>query len=88
MEGEQIKIKFKQTNAPELSVNVAKTATVSELKVAAAAEWGTGAELLKIVFKGKILKDADTLTDLNVSSGDVMHLVKSAPRPDPAAAPA
>ena len=44
--------------------------------------------MIKIVFKGKILKDADTLTALNVASGDVMHLVKAAPRPDPTAAPA
>ena len=38
MEGEQITIKFKQTNAPELSVNISKTATVEELKVAAGQE--------------------------------------------------
>lgn len=79
------------------SVNVADltSGTVADLKKIFDPVVGIAAEDQRIVFKGRVLKDEETLAALNLTEGTTVHVVRrpgatsgAAPAPAPQAAPA
>jgi len=82
-----LKVNFKVSGAGAsvFSLDLEPSLTVEEVKCVAMEPSGLEPTSMKIIFKGRILKDADTLENLQVPSGAKMHIVKSA---TPAATPA
>lgn len=79
-----------QTFTCEFNSSTFAAATVLDLKQQLAVKIPADASLLKVVFKGSILKDADSLASKGVADGCKLHLVVSKPSaaPPPAAAAA
>ncbi|VWU50670.1 ubiquitin domain-containing protein DSK2, putative [Hepatocystis sp. ex Piliocolobus tephrosceles] len=73
-----ISISFKVTRGKEFSISVEPDITVLELKQKCSEHVDIPVESQRIIFKGKILKDKETLTFYNVADGNTMHLVRSA----------
>lgn len=77
MEGEKIKVVVRQSSGDQFEVEVATKATVKELKEACAAkQTAIGADEMRLIFKGKILKDEMTLEDYKIGEGLTVHMVK------------
>lgn len=60
--------------------------TVQELKALASTHCDIEPGQIKVIFKGRILKDSDVIEQLQVASGSAMHIVKSAHRASAAGA--
>lgn len=77
-----------QTYSCEFDASAFAAATVSDLKQQLASKIPCDASLLKVVFKGSILKDCESLSSKGISDGCKLHLVVSKPSaaPSPAAA--
>mmetsp|Transcript_11746 Transcript_11746/g.21105 ORF Transcript_11746/g.21105 Transcript_11746/m.21105 type:complete len:340 (+) Transcript_11746:72-1091(+) len=76
-----LKVNFKVSGAGAsvFSLDLEPSLTVEEVKCVAMEPSGLEPTSMKIIFKGRILKDADTLENLQVASGSTMHIVKSGP---------
>ena len=48
-----------------------------DLKKVCAEKAGGSAEEIRLIYKGKILKDDNTLVEYKIADGDTVHLVKS-----------
>ena len=73
----KIKISIKQSSGDTFDVEVAPEATVLELKTECATKMETmKAEEMRLIYKGKILKDEQTLDSYKITDGMVVHLVK------------
>jgi ubiquilin len=70
-----IKIKYQGDNVYEFSIS--PSSTVLDLKKMIAEKTNVQAANQKVIFKGKILKDADTLSTYKVEGGSTMHMVQS-----------
>jgi thiol-disulfide isomerase/thioredoxin len=77
-----------QTYTCDFEASAFPAATVSDLKQKVSVQVPTDASLLKVVFKGSILKDSESLSSKGISNGCKLHLVISKPSgaPPPAAA--
>jgi ubiquilin len=73
---ESIKVTIRQNSGQQFDVTVAPTATVKELKVACQEGSGISADEMRLIFKGKILKDENTLDSYKIEEGVTVHLVK------------
>jgi ubiquilin len=76
-----INVNFKMSGAggATFSLDVEPTITVRELKALAKEKSGIEPEHMKVIFKGRILKDAEVLEAQSIVAGCTVHLVKSAP---------
>eukprot|EP00913_Durusdinium_trenchii_P031769 g29753.t1 len=85
-----ISVSFKVSGSGGTSFNLdlEPSMTVKEVKEKAHEPSGIEPDQMKLIFKGRILKDADTLESHKVEGGNTMHVVKSAPSPTPATTPA
>ena len=89
-----LKLQFKVSSGPSFEQDIPASATVAELKKLVAAASSIPDTQQRVIYKGRILKDSDTLQQHGVESGHTIHLVKgpgAAPAPAPvqaAAAPA
>eukprot|EP00475_Leptophrys_vorax_P027991 TRINITY_DN4015_c0_g1_i2.p1 TRINITY_DN4015_c0_g1~~TRINITY_DN4015_c0_g1_i2.p1 ORF type:complete len:791 (+),score=224.08 TRINITY_DN4015_c0_g1_i2:586-2958(+) len=99
MAEEEFVVKVKTLNGDTFEVNGSHTMQVSELKRRIAAAQGHPLERLRLIFRGKVLKDPQVLSDYSIQPNTVLHLVvrpaeaaASAPdsssTPSPAAPPA
>mmetsp|Transcript_6841 Transcript_6841/g.12389 ORF Transcript_6841/g.12389 Transcript_6841/m.12389 type:complete len:323 (-) Transcript_6841:1344-2312(-) len=79
MEAEKVKITIKTSQAGNsFDIEVAKDITVQDLKEQLSGQAGIPAAQQRLVYKGKILNDSDTLSALGVENSHSMHLVKKA----------
>ncbi|KAJ3019025.1 hypothetical protein HKX48_002460 [Thoreauomyces humboldtii] len=89
----EITIKVKQANETAFSVTVSvEGTTVLQLKEKIAVDHSVPVAEQRLIFAGKVLKDADTLATYKMADGNTVHMVRGSatPRtaPPPAAAPA
>lgn len=73
----------------DFGINLEKTASVQEVKVASTAGCDIDPELMKVIYKGRVLKDEETLDALCIQSGEALHIAKGTAKPgyDPKAVP-
>jgi len=83
-----MKLSIKSFNDTKFDVEVDEGATVLQLKEAIAASTGTAVEQQRLIFSGRVLKDADLLSSYNIKDTVTVHLVKSNTATRPAAAAA
>lgn len=93
----EITVVIKSSGEDKHEVLIALEATIAELKTAVAAATGVETERQRLIYSGKVLKDAETVASYNIKDGNALHLVKgpvkkqaasSSPTPTPSAAPA
>ena len=74
-----LKLTMKQNSGQQFDVEIKQDeSTVLDLKKACAEKvGGITAEEIRLIYKGKILKDDNTLVDYKIADGDTVHLVKS-----------
>lgn len=74
---DKIKLTLRQNSGTQFEVEVDPKATVKELKIACQdLSGGISAEEMRLIFKGKILKDEQTLDEYKIENGVTLHLVK------------
>jgi hypothetical protein len=76
-----ITIGIKKTTGESFSVSLpaSDTTLVDELRAQVAAAAGIPPQEIKLIFRGKVLKDGTTLALYNVTDGVVVHLMKQQP---------
>jgi len=75
-----LKLTIKQNSGQQFDVQMkAAGSTIADLKQACAEKAGSGLtpEEIRLIYKGKILKDDNTLEEYKIADGDTVHLVKS-----------
>ena len=72
----QYKIRIKLSGDKNMELTVSNSDSVEELKRKIKTELHMETENLKLIFKGKILKDSETLEQLKATEGSVIHLVR------------
>jgi ubiquilin len=89
-----ITISFKVSTGSTFDLEVDSAATIATVKQLASASSGIPDSQMRLIYKGRILKDGETLDQNKIEHGHVLHLVKGpgasvAPAaPVPAATPA
>jgi ubiquilin len=73
----RMKVFVKHGNDTKLEIEVEGTNTVLELKEKINEKISVPATQQRLIFSGKILKDADTMASLKIQEGNTIHLVKS-----------
>lgn len=73
-----ISLTIKSSGDTKHEVSVAPSATVLELKQQIETKADVPADRQRLIYSGKVLKDAETLSSYKVQSGHTIHLVKSA----------
>ncbi|CAE7368437.1 ubqln [Symbiodinium microadriaticum] len=77
-------LKIKAAGGIDFPIEVAATgATVQDVKIAATAGCDMDPEVMKVIYKGKVLKDEDTLASCGIQTGDTLHVAKGMSRPAP-----
>ena len=76
MEAALVTINIKAVQSQPFTVSVPQTAKVEEVKQAISSQNGTEVSRIKLVFKGRILKDSDVLSVLQLKEGDTLHMVR------------
>ena len=76
MDEKKIKITLRQNSGSQFDIEVNGKGTVRELKEACVEKAGITAEEMRLIFKGKILKDDNTLEEYKIEDGVTVHLVK------------
>ena len=77
MEGENIKVIVRQSSGDQFEVELSAKAPITDLKAACAAkQTNIGAHEMRLIFKGKILKDEMTLDEYKITDGLTVHMVK------------
>merc|ERR1719210_3328205 len=71
-----MKITIKQLSGKTFEVEGQPEMTVMDLKKVVSTQSGFEAELQRLIFKGRVLKDADTLEKIGVADGAKIILVK------------
>ncbi|KAJ1610173.1 DSK2 like protein [Cryptosporidium canis] len=74
---EEISIVFKVSGGTQFSINVPGNISVKDLKDKISEPSNIPISQQRLIYKGRILRDNDTLDGMKVESGHTMHLVKS-----------
>lgn len=74
--GATIKITIRQSSGEQFEVTIAPSSTVLELKTQCTEKTQLPAESQRLIFKGKIMKDAQTLASYEIADGLTVHLVR------------
>jgi len=83
MESENLTISVKIAgSSEELSVSISKEASVSDLKAECAQKINSDSAKIKLIYKGKILKDHETLSSLNMKPNEKVFLSKTSAQPE------
>jgi len=72
-----MKLVIRQSSGDQFEVEVPTTATVLELKQACEKTVNLAPEAQRLIFKGRILKDEQTLESHKIEDGVTVHLVKA-----------
>lgn len=83
-----IKINIKSSGDKKYEVSVDTSSTIEDLKVIISAEADVPPERQRLIYSGKVLKDAETVELYKIQDGHTVHLVKSAAAKAPASTPA
>ena len=70
------KIIIRQSTGDQFEIEVNNGNTVTEVKAKCEEKTGMKAEEMRMIFKGKILKDDMTVEDYKITDGLTVHLVK------------
>ena len=76
MEEKKIKVQLRQNSGAQFDIEVNGKGTVRDLKEACVEKAGISADEMRLIFKGKILKDENTLEEYKIEDGVTVHLVK------------
>ena len=78
MDSPKIKVVIRQSNGDQFDVEIESKALVKDLKVACKEKSGMEPEEMRLIHKGKILKDDgdQTIDQYNITDGMTVHLVK------------
>ena len=79
-----LNLSFKVSSGPSFELSIDPAATVLDVKKAAAASSGIPDSHQRLIYKGRILRDSETIQQHGIESGHTLHLVKG---PGAAAAP-
>ncbi|PIN00586.1 Ubiquitin-like protein [Handroanthus impetiginosus] len=88
--GEQVNVNIRCSNGSKFSVKTSLESTVGEFKVVLAQNSDVPVEQQRLIYKGRILKDDQTLSSYGLQADHTVHMVRgSAPAASPpSAAPA
>jgi ubiquilin len=73
----EINITVKTSNADKTDFKADPSITVLEFKEIIAQKISVPANLQRLIYKGRVLKDESTLSSYNIDDGQTIHLVKS-----------
>lgn len=78
MDSPKIKVVIRQSNGDQFDIEIESKAFVKDLKVACKEKSGMQPEEMRLIHKGKILKDDgdQTIDQYNITDGMTVHLVK------------
>ncbi|KAH8738911.1 DSK2 like protein with a ubiquitin domain [Cryptosporidium ryanae] len=74
---DDISLIFKVSGGTQFTIDVPKNLTIREVKERVSEPSKIPCTNQRLIYKGRILKDSDNLTDIKVESGHTMHLVRS-----------
>eukprot|EP00916_Digyalum_oweni_P027504 GHVL01044995.1.p1 GENE.GHVL01044995.1~~GHVL01044995.1.p1 ORF type:complete len:361 (+),score=70.30 GHVL01044995.1:47-1084(+) len=74
----KVTVTFKVSGGTQFDMELLPSMTIQDVKNAAEEKCDLKAEHQRLIYKGRILKDADTIETLKVADGHTMHLVKGA----------
>lgn len=78
-------INVQASHDKKFPLEVESSDSAVELKSKISTVQGVPAEEMRLIFSGRILKDADTVESLKMAEGNTLHLVRSAKAPKPEA---
>jgi UV excision repair protein RAD23 len=83
-------VSFRPLNGETVKLELSSTATIGECRITLAERFRQGPSKLKLIFRGRVLKDTDVIGSLGIGASDflVVHapkLAAAAARPPPAA---
>ncbi|KAG9086407.1 hypothetical protein FRC07_013096, partial [Ceratobasidium sp. 392] len=81
---EEVTLNIKGPSELKLSITIALSKTVLELKQAIAEKSDVSADRQRLIYSGRVLKDEDTLATYKVQNAHTVHMVKGAPKPSAA----
>ncbi|KAF9585071.1 hypothetical protein BGW38_004004, partial [Lunasporangiospora selenospora] len=73
-----ITINVKGSNDHKYSISIKVSETVEDLKNKIAEQSETPAARMRLIYSGRVLKDADTLETYKIAEGHTVHMVRSA----------
>ncbi|BEJ12891.1 hypothetical protein CspHIS471_0300650 [Cutaneotrichosporon sp. HIS471] len=76
-----VTITVKGPSELKLSITIAPSKTVADLKEAIAAKSDVEKDRQRLIYSGKVLKDPDTIASYKIQSGHTIHMVKGAAKP-------
>lgn len=71
-----INVNIKSSSDKKFVINIETDKTVLDLKTAIAEQTEVPAERQRLIYSGRVLKDADTLNDCKIADGNTVHMVK------------
>lgn len=74
-----LELLIKCTSQPDFTINIDKSADVSDLKTMISEKQNLPVERQRLIFSGRIMKDGMSLKELNIQSGNSIHLIKRSP---------
>lgn len=74
-----LELLIKCTSQPDFTINIDNGADVSELKTMISEKQNLPVERQRLIFSGRIMKDGMSLKELNIQSGNSIHLIKRSP---------
>ncbi|KAG5189233.1 hypothetical protein JKP88DRAFT_302390 [Tribonema minus] len=83
--GGPIEIKVRSLNGPDVQLQVLPDMSVQQLKDILGAHTGVAPALQRLIYRGRVLEDANALQSYRLENGHTLHMVR---RPSPAAAAA
>lgn len=78
-------VKVRAAGCADFDATAEPSATVADFKIAATAGCDIDPQVMKIIFKGKILKDEDVLGGVGVKDGETLHIARGKPATSAAA---
>ncbi|KAF9283900.1 hypothetical protein BGZ68_005050, partial [Mortierella alpina] len=73
-----ITINVKASNENKYEITISPAATVLEFKTKISEKCDLPAERIRLIYSGRVLKDADTLESYKVQEGHTIHMVRGA----------
>ncbi|KAF9102987.1 hypothetical protein BGX27_010789 [Mortierella sp. AM989] len=81
MSSNPISINVKASNDQKYVISIALSDTVLQLKNKVAENCDTPAERMRLIYSGRVLKDADLLESYKIAEGHTVHMVRSVSPP-------
>ncbi|KAF9084424.1 hypothetical protein BGX27_003810, partial [Mortierella sp. AM989] len=82
----EISINVKASNDQKYVISIQVAETVQDFKDKIAEKCDTPADRMRLIYSGRVLKDADTLETYKIAEGHTVHMVRGAAPPGSASA--